>query len=48
MPDLTCHKCSKKLSRKTARMVGGKVICSACLFPPMKKGLALKPKADAP
>lgn len=33
---LTCTQCAKPLSRKTARMIDGKVLCSACVFPPMK------------
>ncbi len=40
MTDLTCHKCGKRLSKKTARMVEGRVICSACLFAPRKSGEA--------
>ena len=33
---MLCTKCSKRLSRKTARLIDGKILCSACLFPPMK------------
>lgn len=36
---LTCTRCGKRLSRKSARLIGGKVLCSACLFPPLKKGI---------
>lgn len=36
---LTCNRCGKRLSRKTARQVNGEVICSACLFSaPKPKG----------
>lgn len=36
---MQCERCGKKLSRKTARAVDGQVICSACLFPKLKKGM---------
>lgn len=36
---LTCSRCDKQLSLKTARMIDGKVMCSKCLFPPLKGGL---------
>jgi formylmethanofuran dehydrogenase subunit E len=39
MTELRCSRCEKKLSRKRARMINGKVMCSACVFPPMKAGL---------
>ena len=38
MTDLACSKCGKRLSKKSARLIYGKVLCSKCLFPPMKKG----------
>lgn len=31
---LTCTRCGKRLSRKTARQIDGKPVCSACLFGP--------------
>jgi formylmethanofuran dehydrogenase subunit E len=31
--NLACDRCGKKLSRKTARVIDGKPLCSACLFP---------------
>jgi formylmethanofuran dehydrogenase subunit E len=34
-----CTRCNKRLSRKTARLIDGKILCSACVFPPLKKGL---------
>ena len=34
---MLCTKCGKRLSRKTARLIDGKILCSACLFPPMKR-----------
>ena len=33
---MLCTKCHKRLSRKTARLINGKIMCSACLFQPMK------------
>lgn len=36
---MNCEQCGKKLSLKSARHINGKVLCSACLFPPMKKGM---------
>lgn len=36
---LFCSRCGRRLSRKTARQIGHRVICSACLFPPLKAGL---------
>lgn len=36
---MNCTRCDKRLSRKFARLIEGKPICSACLFPPLKKGL---------
>jgi formylmethanofuran dehydrogenase subunit E len=35
--ELRCERCDKKLSRKTARMIDGKALCSPCVFPPMKR-----------
>jgi formylmethanofuran dehydrogenase subunit E len=29
---LRCSRCDKRLSRKTARMIDGKLLCSACMF----------------
>jgi hypothetical protein len=40
---LNCSKCERKLSKKSARMVEGKVICSSCLFPKMVQGVYDKP-----
>lgn len=38
----TCQQCGKRLSRKTARLVEGRVLCSACMFTPQKmKGAAI-------
>jgi formylmethanofuran dehydrogenase subunit E len=37
---MTCTRCNKHLSRKTARLIDGKVICSACLFPKLRGGIA--------
>lgn len=31
---LMCSYCGKKLSRKTARLIDGKVMCSTCMFKP--------------
>lgn len=30
---MTCEQCGKRLSKKTARVVNGKTLCSSCLFP---------------
>jgi len=38
MPDLRCSKCDKKLTLKRARVIDGKLLCSACLFPQAKRG----------
>lgn len=38
---MTCDRCNKRLSRKTARQIGREVICSACLFPEMKAGIII-------
>lgn len=36
---LCCEQCGKRLSRKTARLIDGKVLCSTCMFaPPRKEG----------
>lgn len=29
---LNCQQCGKRLSRKTARLIDGKVLCSTCMF----------------
>lgn len=29
---LTCSRCGKRLSRKTARLINGWVMCSSCMF----------------
>lgn len=34
-----CSRCDKRLARKTARLIDGKLLCSACLFPRTIKGL---------
>lgn len=31
---LICERCGKKLSRKRARQIDGKVLCSPCVFAP--------------
>ena len=31
---LTCEQCNKRLSRKTARLIEGRVLCSTCMFKP--------------
>ncbi len=36
---LECTRCSKRLSRKTARIIDGKVLCSTCMFAPQEKKL---------
>lgn len=36
---LRCSRCEKLLSRKTARLIDGMVLCSACLFPKLKGGV---------
>lgn len=36
---MNCARCNKRLSRKTARQIGREVICSACLFPELKRGV---------
>ena len=33
---LTCQQCNKRLSRKTARLIEGRVLCSTCMFTPQK------------
>jgi hypothetical protein len=35
---LSCRHCGKRLSRKTARVIDGREICSACMFAPRKSG----------
>ena len=34
---LVCQQCGKRLSRKTARKIDGRVLCSPCALPPMRK-----------
>lgn len=34
-----CEKCYKRLSRKTARLIDGKLLCSACLFRKLRGGV---------
>lgn len=36
---LRCTRCDKRLTRKGARLIDGKVICGACLFPKLEKGI---------
>jgi formylmethanofuran dehydrogenase subunit E len=31
---MNCTRCGKKLSRKTARVIDGKPLCSTCMFSP--------------
>jgi formylmethanofuran dehydrogenase subunit E len=38
MAKLACSKCGKRLWKKSARLIDGRVICSACLFPKLDKG----------
>jgi hypothetical protein len=42
MIPLFCSKCNKRLSRKRARMIDGKVLCSACLFAPRKRAVTFE------
>lgn len=35
---MNCTRCNKRLSRKTARIIDGKVLCSTCMFAPAMKG----------
>ena len=34
MTGLTCTRCAKRLSRKTARQIDGVVMCGNCMFRP--------------
>jgi len=34
---MICTRCGKKLSRKTARMIDGKILCSPCVFAPPER-----------
>jgi len=38
MTILTCERCNKRLSRKTARQIDGVILCAPCMFgqPPRK------------
>jgi formylmethanofuran dehydrogenase subunit E len=36
---MNCSRCNKRLSRKTARLIEGKLLCAACLFPKTVKGI---------
>lgn len=36
---MRCTKCDKRLTRKTARQIDGNLMCSACIFPPLKNGM---------
>lgn len=36
---MICSRCSKKLTRKNVRQIDGKLVCSSCLFPKLKKGV---------
>jgi predicted nucleic acid-binding Zn-ribbon protein len=40
---LTCTRCGKSLSKKTARMIEGVVMCSSCMFAPVRKA---KPSSE--
>jgi formylmethanofuran dehydrogenase subunit E len=31
---MRCTRCGKRLSRKTARLINGKTLCSSCMFSP--------------
>lgn len=37
MTTLICTSCGKRLSRKRARMIDGKALCSTCMFAPPPK-----------
>lgn len=34
-----CSVCNKGLSRKSARLINGKIMCSLCMFPRLKRGI---------
>jgi formylmethanofuran dehydrogenase subunit E len=34
-----CSRCDKRLSQKSARLIDGKLLCAACLFPKLVKGV---------
>jgi hypothetical protein len=37
---VNCSICSKRLSKKNARLIDGKIMCSTCMFAPRKSGEA--------
>lgn len=39
---MKCERCNKRLSRKTARLIDGEVLCSTCMFAPRKSGVTRK------
>lgn len=39
-PPLTCERCGKRLTKKTARQIEGVVMCSPCMFNQTKQGEA--------
>lgn len=38
MQKLCCSRCGKRLWKKNARLIDGKVLCSACMFAPCDSG----------
>lgn len=44
---MNCTRCNKRLSRKTARSIDGKVLCSSCMFAPAKPVGELTKEASA-
>jgi hypothetical protein len=39
---MKCLDCGKRLSRKTARLINGRAVCSACMFQPARNHSAGK------
>lgn len=39
---MICSQYSKTLSKKSARIINGKLMCSACLFPKLKKAVVVR------
>jgi formylmethanofuran dehydrogenase subunit E len=38
MQKFVCTRCGKRLWKKNARLIDGKVLCSTCMFAPSKGG----------
>lgn len=46
MQKFLCSRCGKRLWRKNARLIAGKLLCSTCMFAPPKRAASVDGTQD--